>query len=91
MLPSLAMKALPVLGLLALVACSHDDKPAQTTPDVAVEPASTPVASGTPTAAPGTPPPADSGSGHSACDAVRCRGGMVCKMVNGTPTCVAQN
>lgn len=85
------MKALATLALAAFVAaCSHDEKPANTTPDVAVDPASTPAASTTTTAAPGTPPPADDGAGHSACDAVRCRGGMVCKMVSGAPTCVAK-
>ncbi len=78
------MKFLPLtsLGLLLLAGCSHDGQPVQTSPDVTVDPSTT--ASATPTAT------ADAGNGgHTACDAVRCRGGMACQMIDGKPTCNA--
>ena len=72
------------LGLVLLAACSHDDKPAQTSPDVAVDPSTAATTAPTSAAAAMV---AD--AGHSACDAVRCRGGMVCQMIDSKPTCVA--
>ena len=78
------------LGLVLLAACSHDDKPAQTSPDVAADPATPATATAMPTtdAAAGA---STASPGHSACDAVRCGGGLVCKMVDGKPTCVARD
>jgi len=72
------------LSLLLLAACAHDDKPPQTSPDVAADPSIAASATATPNAS-----TTSADAGHSACDAVRCRGGMVCKMVDDKPTCVA--
>lgn len=68
-----------LLVSFALFACSHDDKPAVTADNTASD--AGPSTSAT-DAGSATDPTKDP------CAAVRCRGGMICKVVDGTPTCV---